>query len=113
MKEFIFNDCGICTNPNRYGIDWRNEIKTALRPDGKWVFGWNYNFDTPDQEGGCYGCSLINRETFDTERDACMAGISYLRKVASRRFIQGHRGRASIDACCDKIFDQWNQLTLF
>ena len=47
MKEFVFNECNICVNPNKVEgqvkrYDW--QIETAYT-EGKWVFG--FIFGTP------------------------------------------------------------------
>lgn len=114
MKQFELNDCGICTNPNKYGLDWRNEIKTMRCPDGKWVFGISYQLDTPDCEGGGFGAWKNDKNRYDTEREAAMAAIRTIEKrIAYRKIPRGDKRRAGIDACMTYVFDTFNQLTLF
>lgn len=46
MKEFHFNDCHVCTNPNIIHIEcghrYTADIETAEH-NGKWMFGLNVN----------------------------------------------------------------------
>lgn len=111
-KQFEFNDSGVCTNPNKYGLDWRNEIRTAQLPNGKWVVGFSYQFD--DCEGGGRGAWAKDTDLYDTEREAAMAGIRYFEKrAAMRHFERGDKRRAGIDACIEYVYTMFNQLTLF
>lgn len=113
MAQFEFNEFGACTNPNKYGTDWRNKIETAQRQDGKWVFGISMQFDTPDMESRSFAASLTEKEAYETERDAAMAAIQHICNSANKRFPRGDPGRKSIDDCIEYVFDKFNQLTLF
>lgn len=72
MKEFVFNDCNICINPNKVDGQvkkFRWQITTALY-NGKWTYG--YSFDTPT---GGWGCGVWkDRESYTSEHDAIEAG---------------------------------------
>lgn len=56
--EYIFNDCGVCTNPTiifsrKIGV-WDAQAKIAQSPNGKWDFG----YDVSDNTGGV-GCPVM------------------------------------------------------
>ncbi len=73
MEEFVFNDCNVCTNPNKVNGEmkrFRWEITTAF--NGKsWVHG--YDFSTPTSGWGC-GAWKKDTENFTTEHEAIEAG---------------------------------------
>ena len=73
MKEFLFNDCNICINPNTVKgdikrFDW--QIETAC-VNGRWVYG--FIFGTPTSGWGS-GAWSKNTENFPSEHDAIEAG---------------------------------------
>ena len=73
MEKFVFNNCGVCTNPNIIKGEVKNfrwEIETAFNGKG-WVFG--HDFMTPTG-GWCRGPWKENTESFGTEHDAVEAG---------------------------------------
>ncbi len=73
MKEFVFNDCNICINPNKLNGQVKNfkwEIVTA-RENDKWIYG--FSFDTPTSGWG-HGAWKKDTETFTTEHEAIEAG---------------------------------------
>jgi hypothetical protein len=72
MKEFHFNDCHVCTNPNIIHIEcghwYTADIETAEH-NGKWMFGLNVKlplsyFGYLPSYGGC------DKRAFPTEREA-------------------------------------------
>lgn len=72
MKEFIFNDCGVCTNPNviekSTGVcDY--EITTAFLDDG-WGYGYAFHVSA---NGMCGGISKERSKRYATEREAIVA----------------------------------------
>lgn len=82
MKEFIFNDCNICINPNKINGEVKRfywQIETACT-DGKWIFGFSFGTSTSG-----WGCGAWKKDdSFGTEHDAIEAaakkGIHFFEK---------------------------------
>lgn len=90
MKEFIFNDCSVCLNPNRISRKGDKydefEISTAEH-EGKWGVGVSYFYHLG---GMSYGVSL-QRCTFDSEVAAILHGVSVLRQHLCRQRAKGSK----------------------
>ena len=90
MKEFIFNDCSVCLNPNRISRKGDKydefEISTAEH-EGKWGVGVSYFHHLG---GMCYGVSL-QRCIFESETAAILHGVSVLRQHLCRQQAKGSR----------------------
>jgi hypothetical protein len=73
-KHFVFNDSGVCTNPNmdKVALDDRYyaEVRTAEK-DGAWLYAISTNHSTG---GHGYGVSLNWNPVFHTEDEALRAG---------------------------------------
>ena len=76
MKDFLFNNCDICLNPNiieRYVGDNKNysnshfAIKTACS-NGKWT--WGYGIMIHDQGGSCGAGRGSFEKKYATEKEA-------------------------------------------
>lgn len=76
MKEFEWNDCGVCTNPNMIEkrLDNYNYIiiKTACH-DGEWYDGRDLAYAT----GGIGSPCSMRCKGFSTEHEAIMAAIGH------------------------------------
>ena len=105
MKEYIFNDNGVCTNPDvtqsqeRHGIIPFWEVRTAKGDDG-WVYGYSWQ---ASDSGASSPCILEDKEVFETQRaaiDACA------RKLLKEKAILDKKGLKEL------IFDN-RQLNLF
>ncbi len=114
MKEFNINSNGVCTNPNTYpeGSNMFNCVKTALFPDGKWRYGYCFQFDRADYYGGSCGAT-DHAEGYDTEKEAALAAVKLLQAIADKQHKRGDKKRMSIDMCCEKVVDAFCQLELF
>lgn len=102
MKEFVFNECNICVNPNKVEgqvkrYDW--QIETAYT-EGKWVFG--FIFGTPTSGWGS-GASKKYGTQYDSEHDAIEAGA----KAGIHFFEKEQKGGMNIPA---QIFQQLKEL---
>lgn len=65
--RFLWNDCGVCTNPHVLGVatkSWRIGIFTARMDCGQWVVGADVSFPTA---GYCRGASLTPLDCFQSE----------------------------------------------
>lgn len=69
--EYIFNDCGVCTNPTitfsrKIGV-WDAQAKIAQSPNGNWDFGYNVS----DNTGGvCCPVMLLKGDKGLSEEEA-------------------------------------------
>lgn len=87
MRKFKFNECDVCTNPNRIERKERLSsfsIETALGRDERWVFGCNCSlpgvgFGTP-----CMDKAQFPLPSFSTENDAIKAACKKIRKFLAK-----------------------------
>lgn len=96
MKEYKWNEHGVCTNPDKIIYNDEAYIEVAQRPSGKWSFGFNWNrksipLDYVGDVG--FGCPL----TIDwqkTEANTKEEAISRAKKVLDDRLtkIYGEKG---------------------
>ena len=90
MKEFIFNNCSVCLNPNRISRKGDKhdefEISTAEH-EGKWGVGVSYFYQL---EGMSFG---VSRQlcTFESETAAILHGVSILRQHLCHRQAKGSK----------------------
>ena len=108
MKEFIFNVCSVCLNPNRISRKSDKydefEISTAEH-EGKWGVGVSYF----DQLGGMsFG---VSRQlcTFESETAAILHGVSILRQHLCHRQAKGSK----IYLLLNEVAPDTLQLSLF
>ena len=90
MKDFLFNNCDICLNPNiieRYVGDNKNYsnshfvIKTACS-NGKWT--WGYGIMIHDQGGSCGAGRGSFEKKYGTEKEAINAACKFIREYRKR-----------------------------
>ncbi len=65
--RFLWNDCGVCTNPHVLGVaakSWRIGIYTAKNKRGRWVSGSDVSFQTA---GHCRGALNVDADSFPEE----------------------------------------------
>ena len=80
--KFIFNDCGVCTNPEiiyssegKYSLAWLYyELKICSGSGGLWDFGYNY--------GG--GGSPATKNGKYTREEAIKKGLEFLKNKAQK-----------------------------
>ena len=90
MKEFIFNDCSVCLNPNRISRKGDKydefEISTAEH-EGKWGVGVSYFYQLGGMSFG------VSRQlcTFESETAAILHGVSILRQHLCHRQAKGSK----------------------
>lgn len=117
MKEYIFNDCGSCTNADEVGyIDFCNYISVAQCPDGLWRYGYCFRFDAPDMYGGGFAVSSHMAEWnkgYTTRNDAIIAAIMYLKDLVKRNTEYTEEQHKNIDKCIEKAYMEITQLSLF
>ena len=81
-KEFIFNDCHVCINPNKIESTvhpYKNvltawTIKTAKAPNGKWIFGFDYECRKGGGRGNGASYGSYSKE-FETEKEAIKGAV--------------------------------------
>lgn len=84
-KQYLFNENGVCTNPDILGkVDWNNMIEVARAPDGKWGYGFWYKFDQNDGSSGCCGV-WVERCIYESRREAVIAACQYIREIADEQ----------------------------
>ena len=90
IKDFLFNNCDICLNPNiieRYVGDNKNYsnshfvIKTACS-NGKWT--WGYGIMIHDQGGSCGAGRGSFEKKYGTEKEAINAACEFIREYLKR-----------------------------
>ena len=86
-KDFGFNICDTCLTPH-VKIEWTNktcsfEVTTAQSDNGRWDFGFHYNFWT---QGGCCGAHYVDTSTggYNTEKHAINAALNSLEEKCQR-----------------------------
>lgn len=86
-KEFGFNINDVCLTPN-VKLKWSNktctfEVTTAQSDNGRWSFGFHYNFWT---QGGCRGASYVDtlKDGYNTEKEAINAALNSLEEKCQR-----------------------------
>lgn len=86
-KEFGFNIYDVCLTPNvkiKYA-DKTNffEVKTAQSDNGRWTFGFHYDFLT---RGGCKAAAYVDKlnDGYNTEKDAIYAALNSLEESCQR-----------------------------
>jgi hypothetical protein len=113
---YQFNEHGICLNPTwntfKCSKKYTSVIKLAQCPDGKWIYGWD--FQGKDQ-GFSTGCSLHEPDSrkFDTKKLCLQFGISQM--------VIALQGRGDIyqslinilESCINEPSQPTKQLTLF
>ncbi len=65
--RFLWNNCGVCTNPHVLGVaakSWRIGIYTAKNKRGRWVAGSDVSFMTA---GHCRGALNADADSFPEE----------------------------------------------
>lgn len=138
MKHYEWNDCGVCTNPDTFGVPenpmygltthYGNKISVAMAPDGTWRYGVWYQFDQ-DSAGGCHGTSLKYGEVFQSQREAVLAGVKYLQGIVkkqketqqqcyvsvndSEHFVKHPSTTIRMQECIELAFNQVSQTSLF
>lgn len=90
MKEFIFNVCSVCLNPNRISRKSDKydefEISTAEH-EGKWGVGVSYFYQLGGMSFG------VSRQlcTFESETAAILHGVLILRQHLCHRQAKGSK----------------------
>lgn len=108
MKEFIFNDCSVCLNPNRISRKGDKydefEISTA-ELEGKWGVGVSYFYQLGGMSFG------VSRQlcTFESETAAILHGVSILRQHLCHRQAKGSK----IYQLLNEVAPDTLQLSLF
>ena len=108
MKEFIFNDCSVCLNPNRISRKGDKydefEISTA-ELEGKWGVGVSYFYHLGGMSFG------VSRQlcTFESETAAILHGVSILRQHLCHRQAKGSK----IYQLLNEVAPDTLQLSLF
>ena len=108
MKEFIFNDCSVCLNPNRISRKSDKydefEISTAEH-EGKWGVGVSYFYQLGGMSFG------VSRQlcTFESETAAILHGVSILRQHLCHRQAKGSK----IYQLLNEVAPDTLQLSLF
>lgn len=108
MKEFIFNVCSVCLNPNRISRKSDKydefEISTAEH-EGKWGVGVSYFYQL---RGMSFG---VSRQlcTFENETAAILHGVSILRQHLCHRQAKGSK----IYQLLNEVAPDTLQLSLF
>lgn len=74
MKDFEFNEHGICTNPNVTKVleekNFNAEVRCSFH-NGKWHYGYSWNNTLKGYSGASCGAGIsLNENTFDTEDEA-------------------------------------------
>lgn len=81
-KEFIYNDNGVCINPNELLVmekanDWLQPfflIRTSIY-NGRWIFGYTVHLNN-------LGLYRLSKHTFNTETGAINEAIDEIREFA-------------------------------
>lgn len=76
IKKFLFNEFGVCTNPDKTEIGSgipHIEISTAY-VRGKWTYGVTYMLA---DRGGAFGTNLSNTNWFKTQEDAIEHALNW------------------------------------
>lgn len=108
MKEFIFNVCSVCLNPNRISRKSDKydefEISTAEH-EGKWGVGVSYFYQLGGMSFG------VSRQlcTFESETAAILNGVSILRQHLCHRQAKGSK----IYQLLNEVAPDTLQLSLF
>ena len=108
MKEFIFNVCSVCLNPNRISRKGDKydefEISTAEH-EGKWGVGVSYFYQLGGMSFG------VSRQlcTFESETAAILHGVSILRQHLCHRQAKGSK----IYQLLNEVAPDTLQLSLF
>lgn len=132
MKEYLFNDCGVCMNPDKFGeikcdtgLLPTQYISVAKKPNGRWTYGLNYAYD--HNGAGLFAASL-KKEDYPTQRDAVIAGCRHINdKIAEQEKTHSETYTAYLDdeeepivdtcknmrKCVELAYNQVTQLTLF
>lgn len=108
MKEFIYNDCSVCTNPNVIersagGYD-SFEIRTA-EYQGKWHVSTSFFYNL----GGMSSGVSFKTTPFETETEAILHGVSILRQRLTSHKAAGTK----LFSMLNEIIPDSLQLTLF
>lgn len=108
MKEFIFNVCSVCLNPNRISRKSDKydefEISTAEH-EGKWGVGVSYFYQLGGMSFGVYRQLC----TFESETAAILHGVSILRQHLCHRQAKGSK----IYQLLNEVAPDTLQLSLF
>lgn len=79
MNEFVFNDCGVCMNPNKHdfsGDHYICTIVTAMVDGSNWRFGYRVQYNKGSFWGASCGVNCkYDDDNFVTEDDAVKAGL--------------------------------------
>ena len=108
MKEFIFNDCSVCLNPNRISrkSDKYDEFEISTAElEGKWGVGVSYFYHLGGMSFG------VSRQlcTFESETAAILHGVSILRQHLCHRQAKGSK----IYQLLNEVAPDTLQLSLF
>lgn len=112
-NKFIFNENGVCTNPEKVGLvqDGAFEcyISVAINSNGKYVVGHSYSETVGDFHGSSSPCSDSNG-LFDTKREAVLFEISRIKSSIKRSW---EKNWANTQLMLQKAFDEVSQMSLF
>lgn len=112
MKQYIWNDCGVCMNPDnvaRYEHDYTIVISFAQLEDGSWVHGYDTMLYTSRMQCMCSPCTR-ERGISRTKQEAISKAAQMLKGwYALRNYPKRH---AYIDTINEMIVASL-QLTLF
>lgn len=79
MKEFVFNENNVCTNPNTTQVlnekYFTASIKTAEK-DGKWYFGCDWTNSYLNGYSGYGSGASLYGPTFDSENEAIRYAVN-------------------------------------
>ena len=108
MKEFIFNVCSVCLNPNRISrkSDKYDEFEISTAElEGKWGVGVSYFYHLGGMSFG------VSRQlcTFESETAAILHGVSILRQHLCHRQAKGSK----IYQLLNEVAPDTLQLSLF
>lgn len=83
MRRFMFNNSGVCTNPNRIRREDGQcsfEIRTAYGRFERWVYGCDCNLIGTGMGNPCSDKAVYPVPSYPTERDAIKAACKEIRK---------------------------------
>lgn len=108
MKQFVFNQCSVCVNPNiieRTG-DNHDEFRiSTAEHEGKWGVGISYFYNLGGMSYGVSQSSCI----FESEVSAILHGVSVIRKHLKNRQAQSTK----LFKLLNEVVPQSLQLSLF
>lgn len=118
LKGFVFNENGVCTNPNEYeifrGKRWIHGLKIETANDES---GWYFGFDLSDFPKGIesgFGCGSPcmmgdGIDVFDSEAEAFRTALDYITETYTKRGLSSQI-RKAIDE--QQFFPRYRQLEL-